>query len=95
MNKQCHTSSDCVALPVGAKTCGGASDYIVYSKLSPYTDDIEKLATLTSKLEKEYNQENSEDGPCSVIGAPTVTCSFYICQRSSFLHAIAYPLRRS
>lgn len=95
LDKQCWTSDDCGALPVGAKPCGGPSDYIVYSKLSSYADDIEKLATLSSKLESEYHQENPDKRPCTVVGAPTVTCSFNICQRSSFLYAIVYPLRRS
>ena len=94
-DKHCTNSLDCIAIPVGAKTCGGPSDYIVYSKLSTYADQIEKLATLTNQLEQEYNKENPENGPCSVIGAPTVTCSFNNCQRTSFLYAIMYPIGRS
>ncbi len=94
LDNHCQTLSDCAAIPVGAQICGGPSDYIVYSKLSAYADHIQKLAPVTSKLEEQYNKENSVGSVCATVGEPIIMCSRNTCSRTSFILAIVYPFGR-
>ncbi len=95
---QCTLASDCIILPIGARACGGPSDYIVYSKSNAYADYIVKLAALTSELEKDYNKDHLTSAFCPEIVVPTGMCSNNMCKQDklkTIVYGIMYPLGRS
>ena len=75
LDNQCKTSTECKTEPVGARACGGPGGYIVYSKNSPYVQQVLSLANLTRTLERQYNEENSIISICSLVPPPTAVCS--------------------
>ncbi|CAF2328530.1 unnamed protein product [Rotaria sp. Silwood2] len=74
LENQCTTSSDCSTEPIGARACGGPNGYIVYSTISSYVEYIHSLAKLTTKLERQYNEENSIVSICILAKKPIAIC---------------------
>ena len=94
LDNYCSSTSDCSTAPIGPRSCDSANGLIVYSKMSVYADDIQKLALLISKLEEQYNRENLVQIKCSVVGEPAPVCVDNKCKRTSTLHGIIYPFGR-
>lgn len=72
----CRVDSDCVAVAVGAKACGGPSGYVVTSKFNDfYTGgEIESLAKKTEKYSKAINSYLGLFSDCSIEMPPTLEC---------------------
>jgi len=74
LDNRCAKSTDCTTAAVGSRACGGPNGYIVYSSLSSNVQDIRSLAQLTTKLEREYNADNSVISICSLVMPPKPVC---------------------
>jgi len=74
LDNQCATSADCTIAAVGSRACGGPNGYVVYSIKSSNAQDIRSLAQLTTKLEHQYNTENSVISICSMVMPPKPVC---------------------
>ena len=74
LENQCTTSADCATAAVGSRACGGPNSYVVYSTMSSNAENIRSLAQLTTRLEQQYNQENSIMSICSMVMPPTAVC---------------------
>ena len=85
---ECKEDSDCQALPIGNKLCGGPKAFVIASKQSPNFVKIKALAkehTIQSKLFNK-NHKKGMFGTCSVVVAPPLSCEVQVCQpkRPSF-----------
>jgi hypothetical protein len=74
LDNRCAKSTDCTTVAVGSRACGGPNGYVVYSILSSNAQDIRSLAQLTTKLEHEYNADNSVVSICSLVMPPKPMC---------------------
>ncbi|MBP9706425.1 MAG: hypothetical protein KBD78_02210 [Oligoflexales bacterium] len=72
----CRVDTDCVAVAVGAKACGGPSGYVVTSKFNDfYTGgEIESLAKKTEEYSKAINNYLGLISDCSIEMPPTLEC---------------------
>lgn len=80
-NLSCATVADCTAVAVGARACGGPRGYLVMSKLNVKRDQVNMLASLSTKLEHEYNMENSVMSICVLASYPELTCEANKCSK--------------
>ena len=80
-DKRCVTSSDCGALPVGNKACGGPSTYKVYSKLigDDKISQLQELAQHTKQLDNKRNDFGGIVGTCVFISEPALVCENSLC----------------
>src|SRR2546422_474970 len=69
-NRTCQDTSECAALPLGSKPCGGPWTYLVYSKST--VDEVELQAKVLhlAAYEAQYNQEHRVFSDCSLAVAP-------------------------
>lgn len=74
LENQCASQADCTTIAFGSRACGGPGGYAVYSVKSSNGQDIRSLAQLTTKLEQQYNKENSVISICSIVMPPTPVC---------------------
>lgn len=72
---KCTEDRDCVALPIGEKPCGGPERYIVYSKRSPKSSEISKLAAAYLTHRKTENSSSIDMSDCQFITAPKIECN--------------------
>ncbi|CAF1438934.1 unnamed protein product [Didymodactylos carnosus] len=70
----CQLTTDCTAIPTGARGCGGPSGYVVVSKLNHLYSTVEEYAKKTEELEQQYNRENNVISTCIFIMPPQVAC---------------------
>ncbi|WP_052354163.1 hypothetical protein [Flectobacillus major] len=77
-NKAC-SGDDCRVIPMGAKACGGPTQYLVYSvskvdekllvaKVQAYTD-----------FQKELNKKYNRMSDCMILSPPVVNCVNGLC----------------
>lgn len=77
---RCSNASDCEAVPLGHRPCGGPSDYVVASLLNPSYDQVLALAEQLTALEFQYNSSNQIAGTCDLRMPPQVACVAAKCQ---------------
>lgn len=82
----CTTSADCATVPVGARACGGPGGYAVYATKSSNAQQIKSLATVTAKLERQFNEENGVISICSIVAEPTVQCNENKCVAAGMIN---------
>lgn len=73
-DNQCKLATDCSVVPIGARACGGPGSYAVYSTKSSNVEVIRSAALKTTKLEQQYNAENSLVSICSMAQMPGFAC---------------------
>lgn len=95
LDNYCSKTTDCIVTPIGARACGGPSDYIIYSKLSIYANKIQRLSILSIKLETQYNKDNPSNSLCTIASPPSSSCVKNLCKRASIVSWITYPFGRS
>lgn len=81
LDLRCSDKNDCMVFPMGTKSCGGPSSYIVTSKEHRYLTEIEELAIKVTDKEKEYNERYRVISNCTVMTPPEVACRDQICTR--------------
>jgi len=74
LSLKCEAASDCVAIPMGDRACGGPNYYTFTSKLNPSLTAVMETAALVTKAEKEMNTNFSLFSICSVERPPDLTC---------------------
>ncbi|NVJ67107.1 MAG: hypothetical protein HWE16_11525 [Gammaproteobacteria bacterium] len=87
-DKSCNVDSDCAAIALGARACGGPESYAVYA---PNNTDVSKLQSLAAQLEslnKIYNQNNQVMSICKMELEPSVQCVQNQCQKVTGVHLI-------
>ncbi|MEJ6476518.1 hypothetical protein [Pseudoalteromonas piscicida] len=73
-DKHCDDSSQCKAIAVGHRACGGPSSYIVYSTQSVDEAHVAELADKITGLERAYNMQNQMMSICEHLVEPATQC---------------------
>jgi hypothetical protein len=79
----CTDRSQCRAMPVGAKPCGGPSSYVVYSMA---TTDSVRLAAVVQEYtayQADLNRKQELVSDCQFLSAPPVDCMAGACAARS------------
>lgn len=71
---RCANLVHCRVLALGARPCGGPSEYLAYSSLTANRETIEAKAYEYSFLEEEVNRSKTAVGSCEVLTPPRATC---------------------
>lgn len=71
----CETSSDCAAIPMGQRACGGPTSFVVTSKANPSFTALVESIQLVTKAEDEANKKFDLMSICSVELPPAVNCA--------------------
>jgi hypothetical protein len=80
-NKACSNGDNCRVMGIGAKPCGGPSEYIVYSLTN--TDEKQLIAKVNeyTDFQKAYNIKKQLTSDCSLLPIPTVDCVNGVCTK--------------
>ena len=80
---RCANLVHCRVLALGARPCGGPSEYLTYSSLTANRETLEAKAYEYSFLEEEVNRSKGAVGSCEVLPPPRATCVDGRCTLSS------------
>ena len=80
---RCANLVHCRVLALGARPCGGPSEYLAYSSLTANRETLEAKAYEYSFLEEEVNRSKGAVGSCEVLPPPRATCVDGRCTLSS------------
>lgn len=75
----CDQASDCVALAMGAKACGGPTSYVVASLHNPELDSLKALISELTLQEQTESVRTGAVSNCSFLMEPTVACDANLC----------------
>lgn len=72
----CKKTSDCEALAMGHRTCGGPDYYLIISKKNKNAKRLRQLSSEHQRLREEYLKiyQKGMMGICSVAVAPEMAC---------------------
>lgn len=76
----CTSGSDCVALAVGSRACGGPSSFVVTSKDNANLAELETLTHATTEKEYAFNHKYRIVSICSVAMPPELACEKKLCK---------------
>lgn len=76
---ECDTDADCVAVPFGAKACGGPQTYVVASKLNPHLWLLQRAAQQSVDTQRADNIRQNVISTCSIVPPPVLTCVRHQC----------------
>ena len=71
---RCVNLVHCRVLPLGARPCGGPSEYLAYSSTTGNREMLESKAYEYSFLEEEINRKQAAVGTCEVPPPPRAAC---------------------
>ena len=79
----CTARSQCRAMPIGAKPCGGPWSYLVYSMAT--TDSVRLAAAVQeyTSYQADLNRKQELVSDCRFLSAPTIDCKAGVCSSSS------------
>jgi hypothetical protein len=80
---RCANLVHCRVLALGARPCGGPSEYLAFSSLTAKREILEAKAYEYSFLEEEVNRSKAAVGSCEVLPPPHATCVDGRCTLSS------------
>lgn len=80
---ECDIDADCVAVPFGAKACGGPQTYVVASKLNPHLWLLQRAAQQSVDTQRAENIRQSAMSTCSIVIPPVLTCVRHQCVGAS------------
>ncbi|MFO0124332.1 MAG: hypothetical protein ACK520_17975 [Inhella sp.] len=72
---RCSADSACWAVPVGARPCGGAEDYLPASRETSAATKVQALAKAHAATRKAQNAQGGRMGICMVLPEPAVRCA--------------------
>ena len=79
-NRSCTNDSQCVAVVVGFKGCGGPRDY-TYTSLNNDMATIQALSISLQNLERDqWNRSNGVVSTCDLVLPPSLACQSGLCQ---------------
>jgi hypothetical protein len=67
----CAIPEDCDTMAIGAKPCGGARGYLVYSKVTVDVNELQDIVADVTKYEAGYNEQEGIISDCSVARIET------------------------
>jgi hypothetical protein len=70
----CSTDTECRAIPVGARACGGPTGYRAYSTKSAASADIDTLVQRQRELSAEAARASHRFSPCFMLPDPGARC---------------------
>ncbi|MCW5634226.1 MAG: hypothetical protein KIT17_12910 [Rubrivivax sp.] len=70
----CRDDSQCRALPLGSKPCGGPEGYLAWSTLDTGARELEALATRYREARVARNRQLGLVSDCAVVPEPAVRC---------------------
>jgi hypothetical protein len=70
----CSIDSDCRALPMGSRPCGGPAEYRPYSIRGTDEGALERLAAEHQRLSAQLDAQRPVAGACVVLETPTAHC---------------------
>ena len=70
----CRDDSQCRALPVGSKPCGGPETYLAWSVAATQVGQLEALAGRYKEARAARNQRLGMMSDCAVVPEPAVRC---------------------
>jgi hypothetical protein len=80
---RCANLVHCRILSLGARPCGGPSEYLAYSSITANGETLEAKAYEYSFLEEEVNRSKAAAGACEVLPEPRAACIGGRCSLSS------------
>ena len=80
---RCANLVHCRVLGLGARPCGGPSEYLAFSSLTANREVLEAKAYEYDFLQEEVNRSKGAVGSCEVLPAPRATCVNGRCTLSS------------
>ena len=78
-NRSCTNGSQCVAVVVGFKGCGGPRAY-TYTSQNNNLAAIETLSLNLQNLEREHWNRSGQASTCEMVLPPTLDCQVGLCQ---------------
>lgn len=79
-NKACSGGDNCRSMAMGAKICGGPTNYIIYSLSNTDEKKLAEMVNEYTALQKQINLKNpNQAGTCDFIVAPDINCLNGIC----------------
>ena len=78
-NKACTGGDNCRSMPVGSKSCGGPTSYIIYSLSKTDEKQLSEKVKQYTDLQKELNIKYNRISDCSLLIPPTVDCLNGVC----------------
>ncbi|KZN40274.1 hypothetical protein N474_08600 [Pseudoalteromonas luteoviolacea CPMOR-2] len=73
-DKSCDSSSQCQAIPVGSRACGGPSSYLLFSTKTADLEKVYKLAKKLTDSEAQYNAKHGMISICEHLRQPATQC---------------------
>jgi hypothetical protein len=77
----CAQDSDCEAMPIGWRACGGPSTYIIASRMAAQHDQLVSLADLYKQKVQAQLAATNAVGTCITVLPPEPHCVQNACQR--------------
>jgi len=77
---RCSESSQCRAIPIGKRDCGGPDEYVVFSTVTAKAAALEARAAAYTALQEEILRDRAGVGSCEIILEPKVACVQQRCQ---------------
>ena len=74
MSLACETVSDCTAIAMGQRACGGPTSFVVTSQANPSMDALVESIQLVTKAEAEANRKFGLMSICSIEMPPALAC---------------------
>ena len=74
-DRSCGDSSECAAIALGSKPCGGPWRYLVYSKSTVDEAVLRALAENLADYEAQFNQEHRRFSDCEVVQNADPACT--------------------
>lgn len=71
---RCDSSSQCRALAVGSRACGGPSVYLPYSIVNTNINRLKGLAQQHGLLERQVNRIRNVISTCEMVLQPPIAC---------------------
>ncbi|MBN8542313.1 MAG: hypothetical protein J0L82_18120 [Deltaproteobacteria bacterium] len=78
-NRSCTNDSQCVAVVVGFKGCGGPRDY-TYTSLNNDMAAVDALSVQLQNLERDHWNRSGQASTCELVLPPSLACQASLCQ---------------
>lgn len=82
---ECSSDSQCQALPIGARPCGGPASYLAWSTAKTSSSEIQTLADRYRTEQQERNARSGMVSDCRAIAPPAAVCRAGSCQLTDAL----------
>ena len=88
----CSETSQCRAIELGSKPCGGAWEYLIYSDATVDPADVEAMVSDHNQLESRLNLKHGFVSDCSLPEIPTLECREERCSGAQDFPGILFDL---